>query len=488
LPCKLSSDKFQQKAAYLIVGSTESGEQAVLEKVTNPQGTVPFKVTNPERIPTPRYYHEDFFKLEGEHLWPHVWQMACRLEEIPKVGDWVEYRILGQSVIVVQSKSGVKAYHNACRHRGVKVAEGHGNCASGGFVCPFHGWRYNMDGENIFMFGRQLFSEENAQKADLALAPCRVELWGGCAFINFDDSAPPLLECLGPVTERLDARNVEKLKVDWWHSTVLPTNWKLAMEAFMEGFHVMRTHPQLHALSRSSTRYGTDGSDAPSKVTCARESVETLIRLLAKLREGMGGMIDASELAIAESLRDMELPDDTAAAGAAFFRRLRDEITSQGRARGLPVPDLNKVADIHPFDTVEFVFPHYFLLPMFSAMASYRVRPLTPETCLFEIWSLALYPDDEQRPAPIAPLPGPYDDPNLPEIPRQDYYNLPLQQLGLHAKGFEYMRLACQAEGMISNYQRLIDGYLEGVEPNRLAKASRVVCSGYNSPILDIGI
>ena len=62
---------------------------------------VPFRVTNPELIPSQRYYDPEFFALEKEKLWPHVWQMACRLEEIPNVGDYVEYTILDKSVIVV---------------------------------------------------------------------------------------------------------------------------------------------------------------------------------------------------------------------------------------------------------------------------------------------------------------------------------------------------------------------------------------------------
>lgn len=81
--------------------------------------------------------------------------MACRLETIPEVGDWIEYSNVGKSVIVVRTKDGIKAHHNHCRHRGVPIAGGksneHGNCARAGFVCPFHGWRWNMDGENTFV-------------------------------------------------------------------------------------------------------------------------------------------------------------------------------------------------------------------------------------------------------------------------------------------------------------------------------------------------
>jgi Rieske [2Fe-2S] domain len=74
-------------------------------------------VANPQRIPAARYYDPEFFELECERLWPHGWQMACRLEEIPDVGDFVEYRILDQSIIVVRvDRDTIKAYFNACRH------------------------------------------------------------------------------------------------------------------------------------------------------------------------------------------------------------------------------------------------------------------------------------------------------------------------------------------------------------------------------------
>src|ERR1700757_1009612 len=157
-------------------------------------GKVPLRVTHPQRIPSKRYYDREFFELENEHVWPHVWQMACRLEEIPEVGDYVEYRILDKSVIVVRTKSGVKAFHNACRHRGVQLVMERGNCKSSGFICPFHGWRWNMDGKNTFVYGRRIFDEVNLEAAELNLVPCRVALWGGMAWINFDDEAASVVD------------------------------------------------------------------------------------------------------------------------------------------------------------------------------------------------------------------------------------------------------------------------------------------------------
>ena len=141
------------------------------------------------------------------------------------------------------------------------------------------------------------------------------------------------------------------------------------------------------------------------------------------------------------------------------------------------------------------MFPNFFLLPTFGAMSSYRIRPLTPETCFFEIWSLVIRPEGEAYDTPSEPTILPYDSADFPEIPRQDYANLPIQQLGLH--DIVEMRLAKGTpgrgnshnggEGMISNCHRLIDGYLAGRDAAALAKAQNVVNCGFESDILDIG-
>jgi carnitine monooxygenase subunit len=294
---------------------------------------VMFKVRNPEFIPSPRYYDARFFALEKERFWPYVWQMACRLEQIPNVGDFTEYTILDRSVIVIRTQSGIKAFQNACRHRGVKLASGHGNFAKRGFVCPFHGWRYDIDGRSCFVFGRQIFNEQVLKQSDIDLTPVRAELWAGCAFINFDNAAATLLESLGPVAERLNARNVDQLRMEWWYSTVLPTNWKLAMEAFQEGYHVMRTHPQLHALTPSTmAAFGYDADLAPTRAMSSREVIHRSVDFLKSVSEGMAGMIHATEVAVLEKLRDMPVPDDPGRASAAFFARAQEAIAQDGRA------------------------------------------------------------------------------------------------------------------------------------------------------------
>lgn len=471
----------------------------VLKSADGGLRAVPFPIDDPERIPVQRYFDEEFYQAELEHLWPHVWQMACRLEQIPNEGDWIEYQNVGKSVLIVNTKDGIKAFHNACRHRGVPIAGGRdhafGNCSKSGFVCPFHGWRWNSEGENTFVYGRHLFSEKQLQPDDLNLRECRVETAIGCAFINFDDDAPSLRDSIGPLMDRLDAHHTGDLRAEWCYSTTLPANWKIAMEAFMEGYHVMTTHPQLqHA---QPTLY--DGMYANERTSpipnmaepnlSHRENQELQVRSMELLSEGMAGMVHAKEVEIARSMIGVEegLPEDKNQAVFMWLGMVMHQISERLKAKGEPVPDLCAVAQTDPINAVEFLFPHYFLLPYFSSMSAYRIRPLGPESCTFEIWSLTAFPKGEEPDPVMDPIVLPYNSPEFPPIPRQDYSNIPIQQQGMHAKGFEFMRLSKDIEGLISNYQRIIDGYLAGVPAEKLASANHLLGGNFDGKILDLG-
>ena len=107
-----------------------------------------------------------------------------------------------------------------------------------------------------------------------------------------------------------------------------------------------------------------------------------------------------TEVAVLEKLRDMEVPEDPDAATMAFHGKAYEEVEKDIRARGADMFDIPKVTAEVEMNAVEFMFPHYFVLPSMGAMASYRCRPLTPETCYFEIWSLVIRPDGEEYDTP----------------------------------------------------------------------------------------
>jgi hypothetical protein len=85
------------------------------------------------------------------------------------------------------------------------------------------------------------------------------------------------------------------------------------------------------------------------------------------------------------------------------------------------------------------------------------------------------------------PVPMAHDDPRIPPIPTQDFSNLPKQQLGLHSRSFEYMRISAQIEGHLSNFHRTIDGYLEGRPTRKLIKSHQELnINPLERPIVDL--
>jgi phenylpropionate dioxygenase-like ring-hydroxylating dioxygenase large terminal subunit len=427
--------------------------------------TNPFPMHDRLFVPRERYYDREFFELEKEHLWRHTWQMACRMEEIPAVGDFTEYMICGQSILVVREREdSIRAFFNVCRHRATELLKGSGSLLGGQIVCPFHGWRWNTDGSNSFVFGKQAFAAECLKPDDINLKECRSDTWGGCVWINLDDEAPPLHEMLAPATSYLDPLGFADMRVWWWKEVVLDVNWKMAMEAFLEGYHTMRTHTQLtmglgedwdagslqyETFPHGHSRFWNKRSDQPVPA-------DILIEASRILWEGQDAMTLERDIRVFESIRHR--PEARDNAGPAAIAALYE----YAEGAGIPLPKLTP-DQMAQWGGEIFLFPNFFVLPQYGNALSYRCRPYqdNPERCLFEVWSLTLYPEGQEPGR--ATLKGRFaqdDEENWGLIPRQDFSNMERQQRGVHSDSFEQMRLATEWEGAIANLHHEVDRYI----------------------------
>ena len=203
----------------------------------------------------------------------------------------------------------------------------------------------------------------------------------------------------------------------------------------------------------------------------------------------MAGMVHAKELEIARQLLDVELPEDPAQGGDdVVWNRPGSDHEAAAARKGEPVPDLNAVAVSDPLKAVEFLFPHYFLLPiLYQHVVLPHPAAGTGKLPVRAVVAHLLSLKARSRRRRMEPTMLPYDSEEFPPIPQQDYSNIPLQQKGLHAEGFEFMRLSKDVEGLISNYQRLIDGYLAGVAPDKLAKANQLLGGNFDGKIHELG-
>ena len=218
----------------------------VPREVTGRTELPPTWQTLPHGVATARYTDPAFTRLEHEKLWTRVWQAAARLDEIPQPGDYTTYEIGDQSIVLVRiDQVTVKAYHNVCPHRGTSLAEGSGKFESGHIMCPFHGWRWDLCGKIQFVLERQEFRNGQLRDSDVALKEVKVAICGGFVFINFDPNAQPFDEFIAPVRQYIEDLATAEMHHYWWKALPVPSNWKVAQEAFFEAFHVPATHPQL---------------------------------------------------------------------------------------------------------------------------------------------------------------------------------------------------------------------------------------------------
>ena len=139
-----------------------------------------------------------------------MWQFACRVEHIPEPGDYIVYEIADLSFVVIRTDTGeIKAYPNACLHRGRRLKDHDGHCSE--LRCPFHGFAWALDGELADVPASWDFPHVAARADDdFHLPECKVGTWAGFVFINPDPDAEPLDDFLGDLRRALRGRGTSR--------------------------------------------------------------------------------------------------------------------------------------------------------------------------------------------------------------------------------------------------------------------------------------
>jgi phenylpropionate dioxygenase-like ring-hydroxylating dioxygenase large terminal subunit len=427
----------------------------------------------PGFIPKERYTTRAFTELERDRLWSRSWQVACREEELATAGDFVEYQIADQSILVVRLDTDeIRAYFNSCRHRGTRLANGCGALADGQITCPFHGWQWNLDGSCAFVLDPDDFGVTSLDAPGLQLGELRCERRWGFVWICADPDARPLDEHLSPLGEYFDPLHLESMRFLWYRTTVLPANWKAALDAFHEGYHNYGTHPQLLQWSDDTAmryeqfpnghaRYVTVRGAGPSQRFGLspdewddRELLYQQVMHLGKSFEG--GLYSESDMDVAGQLRTMEIPEGSTA--AAEYSRLVGE---RARAAGIQFPELSPEQRAEGTGVFS-VFPNLVMLVTLANCFMYRARPHDddPDSCVFDMWALRLFSPSVDPPVLVRET-AEHDDPDAwGAIPSQDFANMREVQTGLHSWGCQGLRLSGRQEMNLWNMQLELDRYL----------------------------
>ncbi len=405
-------------------------------------------------LATDRYTSQAFFDREAAHLWPRVWQMACREEDLPTIGDALPYQIIDTSLLLVRAASGrIRAFYNVCPHRGRKLLLSPAHLED--IRCPFHGFRWTLDGALRAAPCRADFA--HLPDSALALSEVRVETWGGFVFINMDPSAASLLDYLGVLPAHFDRWRLE----DRWKAVHvgkrIACNWKVAQEAFMESYHVIATHPQiLEFCADANSRYDILSPNVNRNLTAfgAPSPHVATSATAAGTFAGMLGMLGRAPRPMTEGPPRMAL--------GALAR------ASLARAYG---GDWSHASDAELLDAIVYnVFPNFSPWGGFAPNIVYRWRPdgRDVDACLMEVMILKPVVAGEARP-PSVPmrLLGEHERwsdvaelPILGPVIDQDMQNMPYVQQGLKSSGTGLVQLAGYQESRIRHFHARIDAYL----------------------------
>ena len=433
-----------------------------------------------------RYTDPAFARLEYEKLWSRVWQAAARLDEIPESGDYTTYDIGEESVIIVRVDAGtVKAFYNACPHRGTALtAGGCGHFAGGKIICPFHGWRWDTRGRNEFVLEPQEFRGGKLADSDVALREVRHAVFAGFIFINLSPNPEPFDDFIAPVRQLMENLAIGEMHHYWWKSIPVPANWKVAQEAFFEGYHVPATHPQLETAAAEVIYQGRAesevdythrhiaydaypnghgrffGKKTPMKGQVRAESEDPVVGMAGRLNllaEGLDAQVLPEDVEVVRSLEGKPIPEGSNL-GAEYVRALYARAARQERPMPKPTPE-----NLGMWGGEVYIFPNLMILPQGGNAMIYRARPdgLDPNRATFEIFSTKTYPAAVKPPrAQMQTVTDLGDPEQVRLIPRQDLGNIPRIQKGLHSRGCKQVWLAAEQEKLILNMHRELDRYL----------------------------
>ncbi|WP_394731284.1 SRPBCC family protein [Altererythrobacter sp. GH1-8] len=200
-----------------------------------------------------RYYSREFWDAEWERVFTKTWLLAGVECDIPDEGDWLRFDIGTESFVVArQGDDSVRAFYNVCPHRGSQVALDDFGSADN-FTCPFHSWKFGLDGKNISVTDAETF-HPNVLCHGTDMKQVRCETIAGLIFISMNDNVMPLADYLGEVAEHLALYDIGKMHVVQHKRSDWAANWKGGVDAFYEIYHLHSVHPQTQAVMDDRTQ------------------------------------------------------------------------------------------------------------------------------------------------------------------------------------------------------------------------------------------
>ncbi len=199
-------------------------------------------------LPRDAYVEQSVFDWEERHFFRGGWMCVGRGEDVAQIGDQRAERLGGSGVLLARAEDGLlRAFANACRHRGHELLPCGQSRNRPIVVCPYHSWSYRLDGSlrNAPRFDewKCFVPEENG----LVELPARE--WLGLVFVSLTHGVAPLYEHFAKLDALVAVYEPDRLRRAAHHEYVVEANWKVIVENYQECYHCAMIHPELCAVS-----------------------------------------------------------------------------------------------------------------------------------------------------------------------------------------------------------------------------------------------
>jgi len=426
-------------------------------------------------IPADRYYSREFMQQEWDHLWTRIWHIAGRVNQLKEPGDYIVHDFMHESVIIARQNDGtLKGFYNTCGHRAARLVWGDG--AQDAWHCPYHGWKWGIDGELLDCPDRDDFPQGDPV-GKVRLVPVRVDTWAGLVWYTMDEAAPALLKYLEPLPEIYQNHQFEKTVRARWVRVALNCNWKFSSDNFCESYHTRTLHPQVPPIidqDHFTSRYEMYPMGHARIIQMGRPSLRD------RLPDGVPHPFD-------KALREWDIDPDSypdyetkAMQGwhdlKAAKRRLWKE---KGYLHYEHLTDEELTES--PF---QMIFPNIAFGASADSMAMFRWEPHAkdPEKCYFDLWAM-VYPVEgieetvnrtARRPLKVREAEyefREYDNGQgvldlSDQVVFQDWQITAALQAGWRSRGYQEPYLAAQ-ETRVRRFHEVLNDYLAGKPPGR---------------------
>ena len=191
------------------------------------------------------YFGDDWYEREQEMLFARTWHLAAATDELAEPGDFVTIDAGHDPLVVVRGLDNeLRAFHDFCPHRGIKLLVDSGNTRTG-IVCPYHSWNFALDGTLRNVPQPEEFDPVALE--DCGLVAASVAEWGGMVFVNGAPDAD-FAAYLQGFPEHIGSYRPEQLREVVRVQFDARCNWKLFVENHVDVYHLW----YLHARSLSA--------------------------------------------------------------------------------------------------------------------------------------------------------------------------------------------------------------------------------------------